>query len=224
MFFQDRDQAGALLARALGSYKGQDVIVLGIPRGGVAVGYHIARELGVPLEAIVVRKIPVPWNTEAGFGAVGPDGSVTLNEVMMPYLGIPPSQVDKLAGEVYAEIQRRMKVYRGVRPWPSLERRIAVLVDDGLATGITMLAAANSVRNQAPARVVVASPVASGSGFKLVQPHVDEMVCLHVHPEGYSFAVASFYRYWTDMTDGEVLEYLSRPTTGLPTPDRGSAS
>ncbi len=224
MIFMDRDEAGKTLARALSNYGGQDIIVLGIPRGGVAVAYQVAGELGAPLDAIVVRKIPVPWNPEAGFGAVGPDGAVTINEEIMPYLALSSKAVSRLAADVYEEIRRRMMAYRDDKPWPSLKGRVVILVDDGLATGVTMLAAIKSVRNQGAAKVVVASPVASAAGVKLVQPHADDMVCLYVHPEEYPFAVASFYRHWTDMTDGEVVDYLSRPTTGPPTPDKASAS
>jgi predicted phosphoribosyltransferase len=213
MMFQDREDAGRQLAEALRDYKGQDAIVLAVPRGGVPVGYQIALELGIPLDVVVTRKIPIPWNSEAGFGAVGPDGSVTLNETILPLLGLSSREIDRLAGQVFAEVQRRMRVYRGDRPWPCLEGKTALLVDDGLASGITMLAAAKSLRPHHPDRIVVASPVASASAFRLVRPGVDGLVCLYVHPEGLPFAVASFYHAWTDMTDGEVLDYLSRPTT-----------
>ncbi len=224
MLFKDRDEAGVQVAQALKAYRGQDAIVLGIPRGGVVVAFHVAKELGVPADAMVVRKIPIPWSPEAGFGAVGPDGSVIINEEMMPYLGLSAREIDRLAGEVYAEIQRRMEVYRGEKPWPSLAGKTVILTDDGLATGITMLAAVKTVRNQSPARLIAAIPVASGSGCYLVKPHVDELVCLHTHPEDLPFAVAAFYRLWTDMTDEDVLDYLRRPTTGPPTPEQGAAS
>lgn len=224
MLFKDRDEAGVQLAEALKAYKRQDGLVLGIPRGGVVVGYHVARGLGLPLEALVVRKIGVPWSPEMGFGAVGPDGSVVLNEEIMPYLGIPPGEVDRLAKEVYAEIRRRMDVYRGEKPWPSLAGKTAIVADDGLATGITTLAAVKAARNQSPARVVLAVPVASGSGYNLLKPHVDDLVCLYVHPEHLPFAVAAFYRHWTDMADDEVLDYLSRPTTGPPIAGQEPAS
>lgn len=214
MLFKDRDDAGEQLAQALKEYKGRDAIVLGIPRGGVVVAYHVAKKLGVPADAIVVRKVPIPWSPEAGFGAVGPDGSVIVNEEMTPYLGMSPGEISRLAGEVYGEIQRRMVVYRGEKPWPLLTGKTVIITDDGMATGITMLAAVKSARNQSPVRVIVAVPVASGSGHNLLKPHVDELVCLYTHPEDLPFAVAAFYRHWTDMTDEEVLDYLSRPTTG----------
>jgi len=212
MFFTDRDEAGKRLAEALEAFRGQEAIVLGIPRGGVVIGYQVARQLSLPLDVMVTRKIGVPWSPETGFGAVGPDGSVILHEELMPYLGISPQEIDRLGKEVYAEVRRRMQVYRGERPLPPLKGKVVILTDDGLATGITLLAAIKSVRNQAPERVVAAIPVASGSGYNLVKPHVEELVCLYVHPEDLPFAVAAFYRVWTDMTDEEVLDYLSRPT------------
>lgn len=224
MLFHDRDDAGRQLARALEHYKAQDVIVLGIPRGGVAVAYHVARALQAPLDALVVRKMPVPWNPEAGFGAVGPDGSVILNEEIMPYLQLSPRTVDTIANQVYTEVRRRMREYREDRPSPSLRGKVVILVDDGLATGITTLAAIKTVRNQVPAKVVLAVPVASRSGIKLVQPYADEIVCPYVHPEEYPFAVAGFYRHWTDMTDEEVIEYLARPIPGPPDDEQALAS
>ncbi len=224
MIFKDREEAGRELGRALEAYRGPNSIVLGIPRGGVAVGYEVARELGAPLDAIVVRKIPVPWNPEAGFGAVGPDGTVTINEEIMPYLALSSKAIDRLAAEVYEEVRRRMRVYRGDRPEAPLTGRVALVVDDGLATGVTMVAALRSARNQGADKVIAASPVASGAGVKLIQPDADEVVCLYTHPEEYPFAVAAFYRQWTDMTDAEVIDYLSRPTSGPSIPGRESAS
>lgn len=222
ILFRDRDDAGRSLTKALAHLSGQDGLVLGIPRGGVAVAYHVAAGLALPLDVIVVRKIPVPWNSEAGFGAVGPDGTVTLHEGVARHLSLSPETIDRLAAEVLEEVRRRMKVYREDRPQPDLHGKTALIVDDGLATGVTTLAAVRSARAQGAARVVVASPVASGSGLRLVRPDADEIVTLYVHPEHLSFAVAAFYREWSDMTDREVLDYLRRPIR--PSPSTSSES
>ncbi len=207
ILFTDRLDAGRQLAKRLLSYRGQDCIVLGIPRGGVPIGYVIGKELDCPLDVIVPRKLPIPWSPEAGFGAVMPDGTRVLNERMVEALGLPPHQVDGIAQRVMLEVQRRTQVYRDDRPPPEIAGRVVILTDDGLATGYTMLAAALAVRKQGPKELVVGVPVSPRGTAAEVQKVVDKLVVLHVS-DAMPFAVAGFYQAFTDMSDDEVKYYL----------------
>jgi len=209
VIFPDRRQAGRRLAELLLTYRGQDCIVLGIPRGGVPVGYEISQALGCPLDVIVPRKLPVPWSPEAGFGAIMPDGTRVLNERMVRELRLPAQEIDAIAARVLVEVRRRQAAYRGDRPEPVLEGRIAILVDDGLATGYTMIAAAQSVRKQRPASVVIAVPVSPRASAAEVGKFADRLVAIHLS-DRLSFAVAMFYQEFPDMSDEEVVSYLEQ--------------
>lgn len=212
--FQDRLAAGQELAKRLEAYKGPNTIVLAIPRGGVPVGFAVARGLAARLDVIIPRKIPIPWNPEAGFGAVTADGTTVLNEQMVEQLGLSQQKVKELAADVQREIRRRLSVYRGDRPLPSLEGKTVLLVDDGLASGFTMMAAIKSVRKSKPARVVVAVPVTPYNSAELIRPLVDDLVSLVV-ARTWSFAVASYYRDWYDLSDEEVVQYLNRAASDV---------
>ncbi len=208
-FFRDRQAAGRVLAGVLSdSYAGVAGIVFAIPRGGVPVGYEVAQVLDVPLDVIVPRKIPIPWETEAGFGAITADGTLLLNEQLVAQLGLTEAQIKRLAAQVQQEVRRRLRVYRGSRPTPDVKGRTVFLIDDGLASGFTMLTAVRSVRKMGPARIVVAVPVSPRSSVNRVQGEADEVVCLVVQ-ESPPFAVASFYRSFPDLSDDEVLAYLA---------------
>lgn len=211
MYFRDRLDAGHQLAKALEAYRGQDVIVLGIPRGGVTTAYPIAEQLQAELDIIIPRKLPLPWSPEAGFGAITEDGTIVLNEAMVSQVGLSPAEIEVIARRVRREVQRRVKEYRGACPAPDLNGRIVILVDDGLATGYTMLAAIQSVKKHAPARVVVAVPCSPASTLESVRPLVDDLVCL-IAPDTLSFAVANFYQDFHDMSDGEVKKLLQQWT------------
>lgn len=171
------------------------------------MGHEVSRALGCTLDVIVPRKLPIPWSPEAGFGAIMPDGTRVLNERMVQQLGMSAGEIDEIAKEVLAEVRRREKAFRGDRPPPEVEGKTAILVDDGLATGYTMIAAARAVRKRGPASVIVAVPVSPRSSAEEVSREADELVVLHISDE-YPFAVASFYREWTEMTDEEVRGYL----------------
>jgi predicted phosphoribosyltransferase len=205
--FQDRADAGRWLAKALAQYRGKDVIVFGIPRGGVPVAIEVAEKLGAPLDIIIPRKIAIPFNTEAGYGAVTEEGAIVLNEPLVSQLGLTKQQIEIQAESVRAEIARRSAIYRAKLKAPSVEAKTAIIIDDGLASGFTMAAAIKSVRQRKAAKITVAVPVASGSAYDLVKPLADKVVCLII-ARVYEFAVASFYRRWHDLTDEEVLEYL----------------
>ena len=206
--FKDRFEAGKILADELRVYAGnRNVIVLAVPAGGVPVGYTLALELAVPLDVIVVRKVQIPWITEAGFGAVTWDGRVILNEDLVKELGLTEKEIQTSILETKRNIQERLRKFRGNKVMPNLKGKIVVLVDDGLASGFTMLAAARSVKNSAPEKVVVAVPTASLGAIELLAPEVDEIICLNLR-SGLSFAVADAYKNWYDLTDEEVQKIL----------------
>ncbi len=209
VLYKDRAQAGELLAAELARRRPKDPIVLGIPRGGVPVGEPAAKALDCPLDVIVLRKIPIPWSPEAGFGAVTLDKTVVLNERLVSQERITRAMIEEGVKEVYKEVLRRDRVYRGGRPFPALKGKTAVIVDDGLASGFTMLAAVKYAKSRGASRVVVASPVSSDTAYALLEPKCDELVALHVD-HGLWFAVASFYERFPDMDDSEVIEILER--------------
>lgn len=206
--FRSRTDAGRRLSERLLDYEGQDAVVLAIPRGGVPVGAEVAKRLNARLDVIIPRKIPIPWNPEAGLGAITADGTLVLNQRMVESLGLSSDEVRQIADEVREEIERRTREYRDERPAPDLEGKTVIIVDDGLASGYTMLAAIESVRKHKPARVIVAVPVASSGSARLVSPRVDEMVAL-ITSERLPFAVAEFYCEWRDLTDEEVVKAIS---------------
>jgi putative phosphoribosyl transferase len=207
VLFRDRRGAGRRLGQRLLPYRERDPIVLAIPRGGVPVGYEVSGALGCPLDVIVPRKLPIPWSPEAGFGAIMPDATRVVNERMVRQLGLSADEIVEIAQEVLVEVRRREKAYRGDRPPPALEGKTAILVDDGLATGYTMIAAVRAVRKRGPASVIVAVPVTPRSSAQEVGREADEVIALHISDE-YPFAVASFYAEFPDMRDGEVRRYL----------------
>jgi putative phosphoribosyl transferase len=207
--FEDRFEAGKFLADELRKYAGnKNVIVLAVPAGGVPVGYTIAKELAVPLDILVVRKIQIPWITEAGFGAVTWDGKIFLNEKLVEQLGLTEEEIKKSIAETKLNIQMRLTKFRGLKPFPNLKDKIVLLVDDGLASGFTMLAATRSTRDRAPKKIIVAVPTASLGAIELLAHEVDEILCLNIR-SGPSFAVADAYKNWRDLTDEEVLKILS---------------
>lgn len=208
MLFRDRFHAGEELAKKLLKYRGEDVVVLGIPRGGVPVGYVIAKKLGASLDVIIPRKLPVPWSPEVGFGAVTGTGDVVLNERIVGEIGLSDEEINHIVEKVKKEIDRRMKVYRGDKPAPNLKNKVVIVVDDGFATGYTMIAALQSARKQHPKKLVAAAPVSPLDSVEAIKPYADEVVTLWAKPT-YNFAVAQFYEDFHDMRDEEVTELLS---------------
>jgi len=208
--FEDRFQAGKTLATKLRECAdNRRVIVLAVPAGGVPVGYVVARELGFPMDVVVVRKVQIPWNPEAGFGAVTWDGEIVLNESLLGTLGLTERMIEESIMKTRRIIQERIRMFRGDRPMPELGGKTVVLVDDGLASGFTMLAAAKSVRKREPEKVVVAVPTASLRAIQLLRSEADEIVCLNIR-SGPIFAVADAYKNWYDLSDEEVLEILGK--------------
>jgi putative phosphoribosyl transferase len=207
--FQDRTQAGRLLAEKLTRFDGARSVVLAIPRGGVPVSVEIAQKLNANLDVIVVRKVAVPRDPESGYGAITDDGTLVQNERMVARLGLTQQQIDEGVDEVKQEIARRALLYRGNRPFPHLVGKAAILIDDGLASGFTMIAAIKSARRHGARKVIVAAPCASRSAVDRIKPICDELICLIVS-DASSFAVASFYRDWYDLSDEEVINILKQ--------------
>jgi predicted phosphoribosyltransferase len=207
--FEDREDAGAHLADALKMFRGRDAIVLAIPSGGVPVGLEVAQGLDLPFDLLIVRKVNIPGNTEAGFGAVSIEGDVVLNEPLVKMLRLGKDEIEELAADVRKELSVRNQAFRQSRPLPDLKGKIVILVDDGLASGHTMIAAVRMVRRHSPARIVVAVPTASMDTISRLSEEVDEVVCPNIRTGPY-FAVAEAYRNWYDLSRDEVVERLNK--------------
>ena len=207
--FRDRREAGRELAAALRPFAGRDdVVVLALPRGGVPIGYEVARALGAPLDVFLVRKLGVPGHEELAMGAIASGHVVVVNEPVVRALGIPPAVIDRVAAREDLELERREKEYRGEHPPVPVAGRTVILVDDGLATGSTMRAAAQAVRQLGPSRVVVAVPVAAPETCDEFRNEVDEVICLFT-PEPFH-AVGLWYEDFSQISDEEVWELLDR--------------
>ncbi len=183
--------------------------MLAIPNGGVPVALEVASALNADLDLIICRKIPIPLNPEAGFGAIADDGIIFLNEELVKRVGLSRQQVEYEAGRVRAEIKRRSLLYRGDRPLVSVNGKTAIVIDDGLASGITMMAAVESVRHRHPKEIVVAVPCASAIAVKQLERVADKVVTCTT---GFmpTFYVSDFYRQWYDLSDDEVVRYLNQ--------------
>ncbi len=207
--FRDRSEAGRVLAGRLARYAGRDdVIVLALPRGGVPVAYEVARALNAPLDVFLVRKLGVPGHEELAMGAIASGGVRSLYEPVVRGLGIPAEVIDEVADAEQAELDRRASEYRDDRPEPDLKGKVAILVDDGLATGASMRAAVEALRKSDPGRIIVAVPVASSSTCEEFQDIVDEVVCTST-PEPFR-AVGIWYDDFSQTTDAEVRDLLER--------------
>jgi putative phosphoribosyl transferase len=207
--FRDRRDAGRQLATRLKAYANRpDVLVLALPRGGVPVAFDIASALHVPLDVIVVRKLGIPGHEELAMGAIATDGvRVVLNTEIIEELGISNEIINEVATYEQQEMERRERLYRGDRPPYDVRNRIVILVDDGIATGATIRAAANAIRQQQPSRVIIAVPVAAFSTCVEFAREGEELVCL-VKPEIF-FSVSSWYKDFTPTTDAEVRDLLA---------------
>ena len=207
--FQDRHHAGVILARELADYAGRsDVIVLGLPRGGVPVAYEVATALAAPLDVLMVRKLGAPQNEELAIGALASDGMYVIDRRMVADLGISERQIASIIERETLELKRRDQLYRGTRPFPDLTGRVVIVVDDGLATGSTMRAAVEALRARHPARVIAAAPVASASACATLRQAADGCVCA-TSPEPF-YGVGMWYEDFSQTTDHEVIVLLDR--------------
>ncbi|MCW2620558.1 MAG: phosphoribosyl transferase [Frankiales bacterium] len=211
--FRDRVQAGRELAVRLRDLPGlDDVVVLGLPRGGAVVAAEVAAALSAPWDVLVVRKLGVPYQPELAMGAIAGGGVLVLHEELVRQLAIPAAAIEAVAARERSELARREREYRRDRPAVALADRVVVLVDDGLATGATMTAAVQGVRAHGPRRVVVAVPVGAPDSCRLVAECADELLCLYSPP---AFgAVGPYYRDFTQTTDREVCDLLARQGEG----------
>jgi predicted phosphoribosyltransferase len=207
--FSDRQDAGKKLGACIRSHlEYPDPVVIAIPAGGVPVGKEVALALGAPLELAIVRKIQIPGNTEAGFGAITWDGQVLINERLREALGLSQGEVDAVVTLTRKNVQERIARFTSGRPFPDLAGKTAILVDDGLASGFTMLAAIQSIHTSGPARIIVAVPTASASSAERIAAEVDQLICLNIRSSK-RFAVAEAYEHWYDLDDREVIEELA---------------
>ncbi|HZT78660.1 MAG TPA: phosphoribosyltransferase [Gemmataceae bacterium] len=213
MFFRDRREAGRVLAEMLTRYANRpDVIVLALPRGGVPVGFEVARALHAPLDVFLVRKLGLPGQEELAMGAIATGGVRVLNEEVVRALALPPEVIDAVAGREREELERRERAYRDDRPPPDVRDRIVILVDDGLATGSTMRAAVAALRQQGPQRIVVAVPVGAMETCHEMR-EADETVCART-PEPF-YAVGAWYQDFSQTTDEEVRDLLEQAAEGV---------
>lgn len=209
MLFEDRRDAGRELANRLAGYAARgDVIVLALPRGGVPVAFEVAQALRVPLDVFVVRKLGAPGQEELALGAIASGGIRVLNDEAIEALGVPEQTINAIAARELGELERRERQYRGNRTPIDVAERVAILVDDGLATGSTMRAAALALRQLRPAKIIVAVPVASAITCERLRSDVDEVLCVNT-PDNF-FAVGQWYRDFAQTTDEEVRELLGR--------------
>lgn len=204
--FIDRKDAGVKLAKALDRYKDKDVLVLAIPRGGVEVAYEVAKYLDAEFSLLISRKLPIPYNPEAGFGAIAEDGSTYIVSDAKRWLS--KEEIEKIKKDQIDEIKRRINILRQGNPLPKIKDRTVILIDDGLAMGSTMRAAIELCKNEKARRIIVAVPVAGKDVKNEIGKSVDEIIVLEM-PLFFN-AVAQVYLNWHDVTDNEVIEILNR--------------
>ncbi len=208
MRFRNRIEAGRILGVEMAKGTWSDPLVLALPRGGVPVAEHVALAIGAQLDVIVSRKIGSPFNPEMGIGAVGPDGNVVLDQLLISRLKVDAEYIENVSRLQLDETRRRLSAYRGARPSPKVSGRDVIVVDDGIATGYTVMAAVRSLRGSDPLRLVVATPVCPPDTREWLQQEVDMVVSL-ITPEEFA-AVGQFYVDFTQVSDAEVIEILSK--------------
>jgi len=209
MRFRDRMDAGRALAARLSTYAGRsDVIVLALPRGGVPVAFEVARALGAPLDVFLVRKLGVPGHGELAMGAIASGGIRVVSDDIVAMLAISPAAIDETAAREQTELARRERLYRGSRPFPDLQSRTVIVIDDGLATGASMEAAIVALRQRKPARIVVAVPVGAAETCQRLAAVADDVVCAST-PEPFQ-AVGLWYDEFDQTSDEEVIDLLQR--------------
>ena len=206
--FVNREDAGRRLAERLARYRDERPVVFALPRGGVPVGYEISRSLDAPLDVFVARKLGAPGQPEFGIGAVAPGGVRVLNGNVVERLGIPADYLEMVTRRETAEVERRLRYFRGDRPEPEVRGRTVILVDDGLATGVTARAAVEALRRLEPRRLILAAPVCAAQTVELLGPEVDELVCLEAPPD--LGAIGFWYRDFEQTSDEEAIDLLKR--------------
>lgn len=201
--FADRNHAGEILGDMLLSFQGSNALLLAIPAGGLPVAVVIQKKIGIELDVAVVSKITLPWNTEAGYGAVAFDGTCRLNQAMLARIRLGEDQVQEGQANTLKKVNRRLKRLRGDKPFPQLTDRAVLLVDDGLASGFTLLVAAEAVRKAGAASITVAVPTGHLESIQKIVEQVDTVYCPNIR-SGMRFAVADAYEYWSDVAEEEL--------------------
>lgn len=219
--FRDRAEGGKALADRLRRFAGTDALVLALPRGGVPVAYEVARALGLPLDVLIVRKLGLPGHEEFAIGAIASGGIRVLNEAVLRRLGLTQKAVEAVAEREQAELERREREYRADRLPERIAGRTAIVVDDGLATGQSMLAAVRALRQQRPARIVVAVPVAAEDTCAALRGEADEVIC-PMTPEPF-YAVGAWYEDFSQTSDDEVRALLAQAAVPAATADGAKA-
>lgn len=207
--FKDRKEAGILLAEKLLAYRSTDSIILAIPSGGIPVAREVAGLLNLPMDLIIVRKIQIPFNPEAGFGAMDPSGEVVFNESLLKQLNLSKEEIEKQIKKTADILQKRDSLFRSGKRFPSLQGKNAILIDDGLASGFTMYAAVRYINKINPLYKIIAVPTGLQKTVEFLISEVDKIVCLNVR-SGFPFAVAEAYEDWYDLDDEEVLRIIGK--------------
>jgi putative phosphoribosyl transferase len=207
--FRDRREAGRLLASRLRHFANRrDVVILALPRGGVPIAYEVAIAIGAPLDVFTVRKLGVPGHEEFAMGAIGSGGAYVLNSELIDALHVSQAEVDDVTKRESQELKRREHLYRDSRPYPKLEGRTVILIDDGIATGASMIVAVNALRQKFPTKIVVAVPVAPSDTCTALRAHADEVICYET-PEPFG-GVGAWYENFSQVTDDEVRGLLDQ--------------
>jgi putative phosphoribosyl transferase len=210
--FDDRFHAGELLSEKLMHYANRnDVYILAIPAGGIQVAVVVAKRLNLPLDLAITRKLHVPWNQEAGFGAISWNGLVLVNEPLVASLGLSDDDVNRCVAKEKEIIKRRVESFRGTKPFPDLSNKNIIVIDDGLASGFSMLTTIKAVKRNKVNEIIIAVPTASISAINLLKSHVNQIICLNIRSDVF-FAVANAYKNWYDLKDKDVIELLKRVT------------
>ena len=202
--FKDRKDAGRLLGEMLAEYKDAGALVLALPSGGMPVGVEVAKALKAELDLLIVRKIQIPDNPEAGFGAISPDGAPIINEGFLAMLSLSNKAVEAQINKAMESVRQRNSLFRKSMPYTSFKDKTVIIVDDGLASGYTMLAAIRFVKRDKPQKVIIAVPTSSARAIDFIRVEVDELFCANIRTGPY-FAVAEAYRNWCDLSDEEVI-------------------
>lgn len=205
--FKDRHDAGIQLAKKLKYYQAEKPIILALPRGGVPIGYEVAQALNAPLDVFVVRKVGTPWNPELGVGAIAP-GVKILDEEVLQMLNLQASDLKKIIDQEQQELKRRLQLYRQGEDYLNIVGKTVILIDDGLATGVTTRAAIQAVKKLKPAKLILAVPVGPLDTIKALKNSVDELICLEIPADFYS--VSSFYLSFPQVSDEEVITLLKQ--------------
>jgi len=207
--FRDRRHAGLTLSKMFKVYEDTNAVVFGIPAGGVPVAAPIARQLNLVLDVAVVNKITLPWNTEAGYGAVAFDGTVRLNQDMVSRMGLTTEDVHDGVQKASRKVKRRFETFREGRPFPDVKNNPVILVDDGIASGFTMLVAVEALENEGAEKIIIAVPTAHLQALERLSSKVERIYCANLRG-GWGFAVADAYQNWYDVEEYEVTEILDK--------------